>query len=205
MFGIGGIVVIVMAWIGGNYLRQPAPIALTPLPAGRPRPMSSAAPLPPTEVIVHVAGAVNRPTVVHLHPGDRVHDAIRLAGGAKPYADLDSINLAAKLEDGTQIFVPRKDGESRTESSKSYRGGAKTANRYSTKPRKGAAKSTGPVNLNTGTLADFDSLPGIGPAIAQRILDYRRAHGGFTSIDELLAVPGFGTAKLNQIRDRLRL
>lgn len=207
--GIGGLFLLAMFGIGGHYLRQPAPMTLVPLPESRPvaddeEPAKGKA---TTEVIVHVVGAVKSPTVVHMHPGNRVHDAIRLAGGATANADLEGVNLAARLEDGTQLYIPRKDEPDFPAEERPYGGGSKAPSRYSTRSRKKGkeAKSSGPVNLNTGSLDEFDTLPGIGPSTAQKILDYRRAHGGFSSINELLTIPGFGSARLEKIRSCLRL
>jgi competence protein ComEA len=140
-------------------------------------------------IYVHVAGAVNRPGLYELPQGSRVDDAVKAAGGATADADLDSLNLAAKVRDGDKVLVPKKGGAS---------GGVAMAG--------GAAGAAGSaqgavINLNTATLADLDTLPGIGPALAQRIVSYRDAHGGFRTVDDLQNVPGIGPKKLAELRD----
>jgi competence protein ComEA len=130
--------------------------------------------------------------VYRLRAGARVNDALARAGGATPRADLSQVNLAAKVEDGRQVLVPR---------------------RVATPPPVAAAP-TGtaapgqpavPVNLNTATLEQLDTLPGVGPATAQKILDYREQHGGFGSVDELGEVPGIGDVRLAALRDLVRV
>ena len=138
-------------------------------------------------VVVHVAGAVVHPGLQHLSSGARVGDAIAAAGGVLPDADVDAINLAAKVADGDRVYVPRR-GEVVV----------------------GAAAAVGPavaaiLDLNTATAEQLDTLPGIGPATAQAIVAYRTEHGRFRSVDGLLAVRGIGPAKLAAIRSRLRV
>ena len=144
-------------------------------------------------VVVDVAGAVRRPGVYRLEAGARVDDAVRRAGGPTRRADLASVNLAAKLEDGRQVLVPVRappGGRATTAA-----GGAA-----------GAAAAPGqPVNLNTATLEQLDTLTGVGPATAQKILDYREQHGGFSSVDELDHVPGIGPGRLAALRDLVRV
>ena len=138
--------------------------------------------------LVHVAGAVRRPGVYRLRDGERIQDAVRRAGGARRGADLNGINLAAKVADGQQVVVPR-------------RGAAAAA--------PGASGATGapaqPVSLNTATAEQLDTLDGVGPATAQKILDWRRQHGGFRSIDDLGEVPGIGPKKLAALRTKVQL
>jgi competence protein ComEA len=135
-------------------------------------------------VTVHVAGAVRRPGVYRLHAGARVDDALTRAGGPRARADLAAVNLAAKLEDGRQVLVPER--------------GAAPAS--TSAPAGGAAGATAapaqPVNLNTATLEQLDTLDGVGPGIAKRILDYRQQHGGFKRVEELGEVPGIGAKRL---------
>jgi competence protein ComEA len=136
-------------------------------------------------VTVHVAGAVHRPGVYRLAPGARVDDALRRAGGPRPRADLAAVNLAAKLEDGRQVLVPER-GSAPAPAPAGVTAGSPA----------GAAAPAQPVNLNTATLEQLDTLDGVGPGIAQRILDYRRQHGGFGRVEELGEVPGIGAKRL---------
>jgi competence protein ComEA len=135
-------------------------------------------------VIVHVAGAVRRPGVYRFAAGARVNDALRRAGGPRARADLDAVNLAAKLEDGRQILVPRRAAAGSGPQAVAGSAAASTA------------APAAPVNLNTATLEQLDTLDGVGPGIAKRILDYREQHGGFRRVDELGEVPGIGAKRL---------
>jgi len=140
-------------------------------------------------VTVHVAGAVRRPGVYRLAAGARVDDALRSAGGAKDRADLTAVNLAAKLEDGRQVLVPERAAPAA--------GGATPGAGPPAAPGAGATAAPGvPINLNTATLEQLDTLDGVGPGIAQRILDYREQHGGFSRVEELGEVPGIGAKRL---------
>jgi competence protein ComEA len=167
----------------------------------RPRPAATAPALPPpvpaqiapARVVVHVVGAVRRPGLYRLGQGARIADAVARAGGASRKADLAGVNLAAPLADGEQVVVPVR-GPAAAAGSGAAGGGAAAA-----APSAGA--STGPVHLSTATLEQLDSLPGVGPVTAQKILDYRDQHGAFTSVDELDAVPGIGPARLEQLRE----
>ena len=166
--------------------RPSADLALAP-PAAPPAETTTA---PPTELVVDVVGAVRRPGLYRLAQGARIADAVARAGGARRRANLSLINLAAPLADGEQVVVPQ-------------RGAASAAAGVGAGASGGAAAGTptGPVHLNTATLEQLDSLPGIGPVTAQKILDYRQKHGAFSSVDELDAVPGIGPSRLDQLRD----
>jgi competence protein ComEA len=142
-------------------------------------------------VVVDVAGKVRRPGVATLPAGSRVVDAIRQAGGARPGVDLTSLNLARVLVDGEQILVGVAAAPGVAASASSAAGAS---------PADGAL-----VNLNTATLEQLDGLPGVGPVTAQKILDWRTAHGSFTSIDELLEVDGIGEKTLADMAPRLTL
>jgi competence protein ComEA len=148
-------------------------------------------------VVVHVAGEVRRPGVYRLRASDRVQDAVDLAGGATRRANLDGLNLAAKLEDGRQIVVPRK-GAGAT-------GVAAAAGGAPAEGAAGGGTSGGPVNLNTATVEQLDTLDGVGPATASKILEYRRQHGGFHSIDDLGEIPGIGPKRLAALRGKVQL
>jgi competence protein ComEA len=140
-------------------------------------------------VVVHVAGAVRDPGVYRLKSGSRVDDAIARAGGARPRADLSALNLAAKLEDGRQVLVPLRPPAGGAASAPTASGPAGTT----TSP--GAAPAV-PLNLNTATAEQLDTLPGVGPVTAQKILQWRAAHGAFSAVDELLEVDGIGEKTL---------
>jgi competence protein ComEA len=146
-------------------------------------------------VFVHVAGAVRHPGVYTLRGGARVADAVERAGGARPSADLSAVNLASKLEDGRQVLVPRKAG-----------GGGSASAAPTTPSAAGATTAPAqPIDLNTATLEQLDTLDGVGPATAQKIIDYRTEHGGFGSVDELGQVPGIGDKRLAALRDHVRV
>lgn len=152
----------------------------------------------PTEVVVHVAGAVARPGVQRLALGARVVDAIDAAGGAQPDADLARVNLAAPLEDGQQVYVPRAGEEPPAAPAG---GGASAAGGDASGEGSAGATPTGPIDLNSAGVDELDALPGVGPAIAQAIVDHREQNGRFGSVDDLLDVRGIGEAKLDQLRD----
>ena len=139
--------------------------------------------LPSSRVVVDVVGAVRRPGLYRLAQGSRIADALTRAGGATAKADLAQVNLAAPLADGEQVVVPRR--------------GAGVAGGVAGS----VAGAAAPVQLSTATLEQLDSLPGIGPVTAQKILDYREQHGAFQSVDELDAVPGIGPKRLDQLHE----
>jgi competence protein ComEA len=141
----------------------------------------------PAEVVVHVVGAVRRPGLVTLPAGSRVADAVAAAGGAAVGARKASVNLARVLVDGEQIAVQSRAGPPVAAAPGAVAGPA-------------GAPAAAPVDLNTATLEALDGLPGIGPVLAQRILDWRTAHGRFSSVDELSEVSGIGTATLADLR-----
>jgi len=135
---------------------------------------------------VDVAGAVRRPGLYQVRAGARVNDAILTAGGATAAADLTLVNLAALLTDGEQVLVPAKVASAAPDGS--------TATSSQGTPN-------APLHLNSATAEELDTLPGVGPTTAQRIIDYRTKHGPFATVDELDAVSGIGPAKLAELRD----
>ena len=157
---------------------------------GGPGGVQSGVPIGPQQLVVHVVGQVKRPGVVLLRPGARVRDAVAKAGGALPGADLAAVNLARGVVDGEQVRVPRPgEAVSATGAASSGADGA------------GAAGSAGgPLNLNTASESALEELPGVGPVLAQRIIDWRTEHGRFTSVDELAEVSGIGEKLLAQVR-----
>ena len=172
---------VLVALAAARFLLPPSP---APAPAA-PLPPPSAAPGPAPALVVHVVGAVRQPGLYRLAPGKRIFDAVTRAGGLTPRADAAQINLAAPLADGEQVVVP-----ARTASA-----GARGS------PSGGAPGTAGPVHLNTASVEELDALPGVGPVTAQKIVDYRTAHGAFTSVDELDAIPGIGPARLGDLRE----
>lgn len=146
----------------------------------------------PTVIVVDVAGRVHRPGVYRLKRGARVDDAVKAAGGALRGVDVSSLNLAAVLVDGQQVAVGRHGataGPSLPGPTGPAGGGPATS------PANGS-----PVNLNTATLDQLETLPGIGPALGQRILDYRSEHGSFTGVDQLDDVSGIGTVTFARLK-----
>ena len=146
--------------------------------------------------VVHVAGAVRDPGVYRLPAGARVKDAVERAGGARPGGDVNAINLAAKVVDGQQIVVPsrvRGGNAAGTVAPAADAGGAG-----------GAAPAGPPVSLNSATAEQLDTLDGVGPATARKIIDWRTRHGGFRSVADLGQVPGIGPKKLAALRDKVQ-
>jgi competence protein ComEA len=168
-----------------------AALAPTPVHASRRRtPVTTTKP----PVLVHVAGAVMHPGLVRVTPGARVADAIDAAGGAVPGADLDRLNLAAKVADGQRVLVVLAGAPGGT--------GADPASAGSADPALGTGSEDGaPVNLNTATTDDLDALPGIGPTLAAAILRERERRGGFTSVDQLRDVRGIGEKRFADLHD----
>ena len=146
-------------------------------------------------LLVHVAGQVRHPGVVRLPPGSRVLNAVQAAGGPSPLADLNHLNLARPVVDGEQIVVP-KPGEN-------IAGGGLSGAAGGAVGPTSAGSAGGLIDLNTADATALDSLPGVGPVIAQRILDWRTEHGRFTSVDELGEVTGIGDKLMAQIGPRV--
>jgi len=142
-------------------------------------------------VTVHVSGAVQKEGVYRLKTGDRVIDALDLAGGSLPLADLSAINLAEILKDGEKIIVPERQKPEE-----------KIAEKQSSRK---AEKQTGKVKLNTADVKALDSLPGVGPATAKAIIEYRKANGPFTKIEQLMKIPRFGKSRFGKIKDLVTL
>jgi len=173
---------VLLVLVGRVFLRRdrvavPPPVRPAASPARR---------APAKDVYVDVVGAVRRPGLYRLREGSRVAEALARAGGVTAKAELELVNRAALVADGEQIVVPRHGAA--VGASASGGGGA------------GAGATAGPVHLNSATLDQLDTLSGVGPVTAQKIIDYREEHGGFRSVDELDAVPGIGPARLAELR-----
>ncbi len=138
----------------------------------------------PPPLRVYVSGAVLNPDVYSLPPGSIVKDALMAAGGPSSEADLDNINLAMPLKDGMHVIIPRK-GEALPTAA----------------PVAPSRSTPSLININTASQAELESLPGIGPALARRIIEFRETHGPFSSIEELKKVPGIGEAIFSRIKD----
>jgi len=162
-----------------SYVRsRPRPVEVKEVNAGEDSPEER-------QLTVHVAGAVVNPGLYSLKEGSRVSDAVAEAGGSAPDALLDDLNLAARVKDGQKVLVPRAAGSAADGSGETQ----------------GQSGSPGLVNINTATAVQLEELPGIGPSLAQRIIDYRRKNGTFSSIEEIDNVEGIGPSKLESLRD----
>jgi competence protein ComEA len=169
------IVLVALLLLGAPRLLHRGASGTVVPPLRAPRPARTAA----ARLVVDVAGAVRRPGLYRLGQGTRVADALAAAGGATARAEIELVNLAAPLADGEQVVVPA-------------RGAAAAPG--------GASSPAAPLDLNTASLEQLDGLPGIGPTTAQKILDYRQAHGAFRSLEDLDAVPGIGPSRLAQLK-----
>src|SRR4051794_32940099 len=171
---------------GGHASVGRAPVRVERSPA-----VSGGRPAHGAEIYVHVAGAVRSPGLLRGPAGTRVANAGQRAGGAAPRADLSGINLAARLEDGQQVVVPVRGAAV---------GGAGAAASAGGAPAAGGAKPS----LGSATVEQLDQIDGIGPTLAQRIVEYRTQHGGFASIGELGDVDGIGEKRLETLREALQ-
>ena len=163
------------------------------------------------KIIIHIDGEVNNPGVYELEKEARIDDAIEVAGGLTSLADLEEINLAYKISDGVKISIPKKEEAKvvkKTTVSKKVvsntTAGITKSEDVSTSIAAGSI-SSGKINLNTASISQLDTLDGIGPATAQKIIEYREKNGGFNSIDELKSVNGIGNAKFNKIKDSIEI
>ena len=193
------VVAALAALLAGIFVLRSRPTEVTAPPLVRPAATASATPA--GVVVVAVAGKVKRPGLVRLPLGARVDDARRAAGGALPGTDTGLLNLARLLVDGEQVLV----GITPPPGSALSSGGTLAP---------GGSAGGGPgrqgvpgakIDLNAASVAELDGLPGIGPVLAQHILDWRTEHGRFASVDQLREVPGIGEAKFATLRDKVRL
>ncbi|MFL5843100.1 MAG: helix-hairpin-helix domain-containing protein [Solirubrobacteraceae bacterium] len=193
-YAVTGLAVLVLGgrWPAHGSGEEPAPAAAVQAPSDgaqgeRERSVST----PSGASVVHVAGAVRRPGVYRLDAGARVKDAVARAGGATGKGDVNAINLAALVQDGAQVLVPRRapaaTGAAMAGGETAAAGGAPPA----------------PVNLNSASLEELQTLDGVGPATAADIVEYRTQNGGFRSIDDLDQVPGIGPKTMEALRDKV--
>lgn len=174
------LLVLVLAVVAWRHAAAGAPGSLRVAPIAAPARASPAAAR--RLLVVDVAGAVRRPGLVRLPEGARVADAIAHAGGLTRHAERSGVNLAAPVADGQQVLVPAR--------------GAAAAGVGAI----GGASAGGPVSLSVASAEQLDALPGVGPVTAQKIVDYRTAHGAFRSVDELDAIAGIGPARIADLR-----
>jgi competence protein ComEA len=168
-FMLAGVLLLISRSPEGN------PIPLLPAPTASP-------------IIVHVKGAIPRPGVYEFPEGARIRDAVAAAGGLLTEADIESINMAAPLEDGQQLDIPYAGGE----------GG--TPPLATEAPIPGSTPSADLININDATLEQLDNLPGIGPTTAQKIIDYRTTNGPFQRIEDIMNVSGIGPATFDKLK-----
>ena len=180
--GVGAAIVLVLAAAATSVVVGVVRTSATSDAVGEPVAVSAAAPAP-ASVYVHVFGAVVRPGLYRLDDGARVVDVIASAGGLAPDADESAVNLARRVSDGEPLRVPVI-GEA-----------------LATGETAPGVASDGRVNLNTADVSALDTLPRVGPAIAERIIQWREDNGPFTSVDDLLSVPGIGDKMLASLRD----
>ena len=155
------------------------------------------------KIVVHITGAVKKEGVIYLKKGARIVDAIKEAGGETKEADLSQVNLAYELQDGQKIYIPNKNEKVSqyiisTNGETIDSNGANTGNESTSTSKEGAK-----VNINTATQNELDGLPGIGPALAQRIIDFREENGNFKSIEDIQNVKGIGKSKFDEIKDKI--
>ena len=209
-FAVAAILVVAVVLIGSRALGAPvesAPASASRAPFAAARTASAATapaaaaggvrvePAAGGIVVVHVAGRVRRPGLYRLPDGSRIADAVRRAGGRAKHADLDAINLAAKLLDGEQVLVP-----SRVSTVRAGTAPAGTAS--------APAAATGPaaiISLNSATAEQLETIDGVGPATAAKILDFRQKNGGFRTVDDLAQISGIGPKRLEAMRPHVRV
>jgi len=180
---------LVVAWFALRPPAGPSTESVLPLAGSAGDTASASTSTTTVTVVAHAAGAVVHPGVYELRSGARVADLLDAAGGPAPGADVDRLNLAALVTDGERVYVPRL-GEAVVAADGDSSGGD---------------AASGPLDLNTATMEQLDALPGVGPATAKAILDERKRRGRFRSVDDLLDVRGIGPAKLDALRDLVKV
>ena len=197
---------LVVSALGVRYLILPRSAGAGAAPAlvlaaASPSPEAAPSAGASAEVMVYVCGAVRRPGVVRLPAGARVADALELAGGPTGQAELAAVNLAAKVGDGQQIVVPARAASGAAPGSAAVAAPAGAASAGAAPGAPGGAL----VNINSASLEQLETLSGVGPSTAQKIIDYRTANGGFTSVEQLMEVPGIGDAKFAAVKDAITI
>lgn len=194
LLAVGAVTALGLLWFTSRpsaVAAPPAPLAVAS-PAVLPSEGAAVAPSPPSEIVVHLTGQVDQPGVYRLPGGSRLADALPLAGGPLPGAALESLNLARVLADGEHVHVPAP-GEAPLPAAPAAGAGATL----------GTAPSDALVDLNLATLAELDALPGVGPVLAQRILDHRAAIGGFRDVGQLREITGIGERIFQNVAPRV--
>lgn len=172
---IAALIVVVAAGAGLSYIRSRPRATEVRIEKGGEQVEKSAS------LMVHVAGAVNSPGLYSLEEGSRVADAVEKAGGPSEGALLEDLNMAARIKDGQKIMVPRLRDAQGTEQA-------------------GGGESGGLLNINTATAAELEELPGVGPMLAKRIVEYRKKDGPFSSIEDLNGIEGIGPKRIETLR-----
>lgn len=178
------IAVLAVLIVAGSFYSFWQKISVQETASSIPSSMSQAVHIANNDLVIYVTGAVSHPGVFKIKSGSRIIDAINQAGGLVPGADCSNLNLAQEVKDGMQIQVPANIGQQQEFSSKSEKG---------------------KININTADKKELDQLPGVGPALAERIIEYRNTNGPFKDITELKKVSGIGDAKYRQIKDKIGL
>ena len=153
------------------------------------------------KIVVHITGAVNKEGIVELQTGARIADAIEKAGGAKENTDIKNINLATILEDGMKVHIPTIEETQANNENINVEDNASSQIATETTNITSNIKTQGKININTATQGELDTLPGIGPSTAAKIIDYRKENGKFKSIEEIKEVSGIGDAKYEKIKE----
>ncbi len=213
LFALGAVgVIAVMVTVVAMTRDKPPPVVSAKLPpvqmvsSAAPSPSSTMPPAPQQPVVVSVVGLVHKPGLVTLQPGARIADAVAAAGGTLDGADLVGLNMAQRVADGEQIIVgiaPPPGEPTRLGSGVTPASGGPSATALPSASQ--SASPSGPIDLNTATVEQLDTLPGIGPVTAAAIVAWRDANGKFTSVDQLGEVDGIGPARMEKLRSLVRV